>query len=44
MDDVTYILEHCHSREVGGHFGSNRTVYKVLQCNSYWPTIFKDAH
>lgn len=44
MDEVTSILEHCHSREVGGHFGPNRTAYKVLQCGFYWPTIFKDAH
>lgn len=32
MDEVTYILEHCHSREVGDRFRSNRTAYKVLQC------------
>jgi hypothetical protein len=44
MDEVTSILEHCHSKEVGGHFGPNRTAYKVLQCGFYWPTIFKDAH
>lgn len=44
MDEVNSILQHCHSKEVGGHFGPNRTAYKVLQCGFYWPTIFKDAH
>jgi len=45
MNEVTSILQHCHSKEVvGGHFGPNRTAYKVLQCGFYWPTIFKDAH
>lgn len=42
-DEIPSILEHCHSRETGGHFGPNRTAYKVLQCGFYWPTIFKDA-
>jgi len=37
------ILEHCHSRETGGHFGPNRTAHKVLQCGFYWPSFFKDA-
>ena len=38
------ILQHCHSREVGGHFGATKTTAKVLQLGSYWPTLFKDAY
>ena len=38
------ILEFCHSKECGGHFGGNRTATKVLQSGFYWPTLFKDAH
>ncbi|XP_057786366.1 uncharacterized protein LOC131003830 [Salvia miltiorrhiza] len=38
------ILEFCHSKECGGHFGHKRTVAKVLECGFYWPTIFKDSY
>ena len=38
------ILQYCHSREVGGHFGATKTAAKVLQSNFYWPTLFKDAY
>lgn len=43
-EEIESILRHCHSLEVGGHHGVNRTVAKVLQSGFYWPTIFKDAH
>jgi len=42
-EETQAILEHCHSREVGGHFGSNRTAQKVLQSGFYWLTFFKYA-
>ena len=38
------ILELCHSSSYGGHYSSEITVTKVLQCGFYWPTLFKDAH
>ncbi|XP_057784799.1 uncharacterized protein LOC131002326 [Salvia miltiorrhiza] len=38
------ILTQCHSSPSGGHFGANRTTFKVLQSGFYWPSIFKDAH
>ncbi|XP_073113079.1 uncharacterized protein [Elaeis guineensis] len=28
----------------GGHFASKKTAAKVLQCDFYWPNLFKDAH
>ena len=38
------ILQHCHSREVGRHFGATKTAAKVLQSGFHWPTLFKDAY
>ena len=40
-EEIESILRHCHSLEVGGQRGVNRTVAKVLQLGFYWPTIFK---
>ena len=37
------ILSFCHTYACGGHFGTQRTALKVLQCGFYWPNIFKDA-
>ncbi|CAN6679406.1 unnamed protein product [Malus baccata var. baccata] len=37
------ILSFCHRYACGGHFGTQRTALKVLQCGFYWPSIFKDA-
>ena len=36
-------LKHCHSLDVGGHFGVSKTASKVLQSGFWWPTLFKDA-
>ncbi|GJV46072.1 reverse transcriptase domain-containing protein, partial [Tanacetum coccineum] len=37
------ILEACHSRPTGGHYGANYTAKKVFDLGFYWPTIYKDA-
>ncbi|CAN6560253.1 unnamed protein product [Malus baccata var. baccata] len=37
------ILSFCHTYACGGHFGTQCTALKVLQCGFYWPSIFKDA-
>ncbi|KAM2141409.1 hypothetical protein ACFX1Q_007687 [Malus domestica] len=37
------ILTFCHTYACGGHFGTQRTALKVLECGFYWPTIFWDA-
>lgn len=34
----------CHSKKVGDHFGTTRTAFMALQCDFYWPSIFKDAN
>ncbi|XP_054778453.1 uncharacterized protein LOC129286523 [Prosopis cineraria] len=42
--DVPSILEFCHSHACGGHFSSNKTARKVLDCGLYWPSLFKDSY
>ncbi|GJQ97127.1 putative nucleotidyltransferase, ribonuclease H [Tanacetum coccineum] len=37
------ILEHCHTRPTGGHYGADITARKVFESGLYWPTIFKDS-
>ncbi|XP_075475877.1 LOW QUALITY PROTEIN: uncharacterized protein LOC142514366 [Primulina tabacum] len=34
-EETNQILNHCHDREVGGHFGPIRTASKVLECGFY---------
>ncbi|GJZ00809.1 DNA-directed DNA polymerase [Tanacetum coccineum] len=38
------ILDQCHYRPTGGHYGPNTTGKKVLDSGFYWPTIIKEAH
>ncbi|GJT25258.1 reverse transcriptase domain-containing protein [Tanacetum coccineum] len=38
------ILDQCHHRPTGGHYGPNITAKKVLDSGFYWPTIIKEAH
>ncbi|GKB51710.1 reverse transcriptase domain-containing protein [Tanacetum coccineum] len=38
------ILDQCHHRPTGGHYGPNITAKKVLDLGFYWPTIIKEAH
>nr|GFA74614.1 reverse transcriptase domain-containing protein [Tanacetum cinerariifolium] len=35
------ILNACHSRPTGGHYGANYTTKKVFDSGFYWPTIYK---
>nr|GEV67321.1 reverse transcriptase domain-containing protein [Tanacetum cinerariifolium] len=37
------ILNACHSRPTGGHYGANYTAKKVFDSGFYWPMIYKDA-
>ncbi|KAK8593995.1 hypothetical protein V6N12_046066 [Hibiscus sabdariffa] len=43
-DEVSSILNFCHSYSCGGHFGPKRTAHKILECGFFWPTIFRDAY
>ncbi|GJV40353.1 reverse transcriptase domain-containing protein [Tanacetum coccineum] len=38
------ILDQCHHKLIGGHYGPNITAKKVLNLGFYWPTIIKEAH
>nr|GFB52912.1 hypothetical protein [Tanacetum cinerariifolium] len=37
------ILNACHSRPTGVHYGANYTAKKVFDSGFYWPSIYKDA-
>ncbi|XP_049387509.1 uncharacterized protein LOC125851820 [Solanum stenotomum] len=41
--EVTQVLESCHSSPYGGHHEGERTAHKVLQSGFFWPTLFKDV-
>ncbi|GKC21570.1 reverse transcriptase domain-containing protein [Tanacetum coccineum] len=38
------ILDQCHHRPTGGHYGPTNTAKKDLDSGFYWPTIIKEAH
>ncbi|GJY99991.1 reverse transcriptase domain-containing protein [Tanacetum coccineum] len=42
--DTQTILDQCHHRPTGRHYGPNVTAKKVLYSSFYWPTIIKEAH
>ena len=35
QDEVQDVLRHCHSLNIGGHFGALKTISKVLQ-SMFW--------
>ena len=43
QDKIQDVLKHCHSLDIGGHFGASKTVSKVLQYRFWWPNLFKDT-
>ncbi|GJS77814.1 reverse transcriptase domain-containing protein [Tanacetum coccineum] len=42
--ETRIILDQCHHRPAGGHYGPNVTAKKVLDSGFYWPTIIQEAH
>jgi hypothetical protein len=40
-DEAEKFLLELHAGEVGGHFGGDTTVHKVLRVGYYWPTLFQ---
>ena len=39
-EEIRSMLQHCHGKVNGGHFGPQRTVAKVLEAGFFWPTLF----
>lgn len=37
-------MSFCHKQSCGGHYGGQKTEYKILQAGLYWPTIMHDAY
>ncbi|RDX84233.1 Gag-Pol polyprotein, partial [Mucuna pruriens] len=42
--EIKSVLQFYHAAFGGGHYGSTRSTWKVLDYGFYWPTIFRDAH
>lgn len=42
-EEMTYVLEHCHSLPYGGHHSLDKTASKALQCSFFYPMLFKDV-
>lgn len=42
-EEVSQILEHCHSFAYARHFGASKTAAKILQSGFHWPIMFRDA-
>jgi len=38
-DEVSSVLQFCHSYSCRGHFGPKRIARKVLQSGLFWPTL-----
>ncbi|RDY00912.1 putative mitochondrial protein, partial [Mucuna pruriens] len=42
--EIKSVLQFCHAASGRGHYGSTRTAKKFLDCEFYWPTMFRDAY
>ncbi|XP_070011050.1 uncharacterized protein [Nicotiana sylvestris] len=42
-EEMNKILYHCHDGAIGEHYAANRTTFKVLEAEFFWPTLFKDT-
>ncbi|CAM6098287.1 unnamed protein product [Calypogeia fissa] len=42
-DEITKVMEALHDGEVGGHYGADNTVRKILNAGYWWPTLHKDV-
>jgi len=38
------VLSFRHDQAFCGHFSGKKTAAKILQCDFYWSTLFRDAH
>ena len=43
-NEVSSVIELCHSKACGSHFSLRKMTAKILQNGFYWPTMFKDTH
>jgi len=41
--EVSDILNHCHSSSYGRHASTQKTSFKILQSDFWWPSLFKDV-
>ena len=43
-NEFSCVISFCHSEACGGHFFIKKIVTKILQCDFYLPTLFKNSH
>ena len=43
-DETKIILKELRSGFVGGHFGGETTVHKIIRDCYYWPTLFQNSY
>jgi len=43
-NEISSVINLCHSEACGSHFSSKKTGAKIFQNGFYQPTIFKDTH
>jgi hypothetical protein len=43
-NEVRDVIKHCHSSSYGGHAGTQKTSFKILQAGFWWPTLFRDVN
>jgi len=43
-NEVSSVIKLCHSEACRSHFSLEKMTAKILQCEFYWPTMFKDTH
>jgi hypothetical protein len=42
--DKSNVISSCDDHACGVHFSAKKTTAKILQCEFYLPTLFRDAH
>ena len=43
-DETGKFLKELHFGPIGGHFGGETTVHKILRVGYYSPTLFRDSY
>jgi hypothetical protein len=43
-NEFSSVISFCHLKACGGHFSAKKTAAKILQCDFYWPSLFKGTH
>ena len=42
--DQSNVISFRHDHACGSHFSAKKTIAKIMQCDFYWPTLFRNTH